>query len=35
MLPWQTFVVPLQGDEVLKLKLPEMVPTVAGATPPW
>jgi hypothetical protein len=32
MLPWQTFVVPSQGDELWKLKLPEMVP-VAGATP--
>jgi hypothetical protein len=30
MLPWQTFVVPVQGDDVLKLKLPEMV-AVAGA----
>ena len=25
MLPWQTLVVPVQGDEVPKLKLPEMV----------
>ena len=31
MLPWQTFVVPVHGDEVLKLKLPEIV-AVAGAT---
>jgi hypothetical protein len=31
MLPWQTFVVPMQGADILKLKLPEMVP-IAGAT---
>jgi hypothetical protein len=31
MLPWQTFVVPVQGDDVLKLKLPEIVDP-AGAT---
>jgi hypothetical protein len=32
MLPWQTFVVPVHGAEMLNPKLPEMVP-VAGATP--
>jgi hypothetical protein len=32
MLPLQTFVVPVQGVDMLKLKLPEMVPVVAGAT---
>lgn len=32
MLPWQTFVVPVQGDDMLKLKLPEIVP-VAWAAP--
>jgi hypothetical protein len=31
MLPWQTFVVPVQGADILKSKLPEIVP-VAGAT---